>query len=77
VESIFEGFNGTIFAYGQTSSGKTFTMQGLIDDEVYQGIIPRINRQVFELIQERKNSQTEFTVTISMMEIYMERIKVC
>lgn len=43
VESVLEGFNGTIFAYGQTSSGKTHTMQGVdIHDDETKGIIPRI-----------------------------------
>jgi kinesin family protein 5 len=52
VESVLEGFNGTIFAYGQTSSGKTHTMQGpSIDDEVQKGIIPRMVDYVFRHIQ--------------------------
>jgi len=43
VESVMEGFNGTIFAYGQTASGKTHTMQGMdINDPETMGIIPRI-----------------------------------
>jgi Tfp pilus assembly pilus retraction ATPase PilT len=43
VNSVLEGFNGTIFAYGQTSSGKTYTMQGYdIDQPGNKGIIPRM-----------------------------------
>ena len=46
---VLSGYNGTIFAYGQTSSGKTHTMEGIIDDPNMQGIIPRyfihINRR--------------------------------
>jgi len=76
VECIFEGFNGTIFAYGQTSSGKTFTMQGVLGDENYEGIIPRINKHVFEKITSKKDNQVEFSVIVSMIEIYMEKIKV-
>ena len=38
---VLSGYNGTIFAYGQTSSGKTHTMEGIIDDPTMQGIIPR------------------------------------
>ena len=38
---VLSGYNGTIFAYGQTSSGKTHTMEGIIDDPNMQGIIPR------------------------------------
>jgi hypothetical protein len=46
VESVFEGFNGTIFAYGQTSSGKTYTMQG--GEAQYKGLIPRIVEMIFQ-----------------------------
>jgi len=46
---VLEGFNGTVLAYGQTSSGKTFTMQGPdIEDSEMQGIIPRMVKTVFE-----------------------------
>lgn len=49
IESVLDGFNGTILAYGQTSSGKTFTMQGPdIEDSELQGIIPRMVKTVFE-----------------------------
>ena len=41
IEDVLSGYNGTIFAYGQTSSGKTFTMYGDIYDEESKGIIPR------------------------------------
>lgn len=52
IESVLDGFNGTIFAYGQTSSGKTHTMQGPdIEDIEMQGIIPRMVRTVFARIE--------------------------
>lgn len=41
IESVLEGYNGTIFAYGQTGTGKTHTMEGLKADPVHKGIIPR------------------------------------
>lgn len=41
VEGVTEGYNGTIFAYGQTGCGKTFTMQGMSNDSVNKGVIPR------------------------------------
>jgi len=48
VDSVMEGYNGTIFAYGQTSSGKTHTMLGPdIDNEEQKGIIPRMVGGVF------------------------------
>jgi kinesin family member 5 len=75
IESVLEGFNGTVLAYGQTSSGKTFTMQGPdIMDPMQQGIIPRMVKTVFEKI-ESASEDIEFTVKISMIEIYMEKIK--
>jgi len=69
-----EGFNGTIFAYGQTSSGKTHTMAGNIDDVEMQGIIPRMVRTVFNRI-ENAGENMEFAVKVSFCEIYNERIK--
>ena len=50
VDSVLEGFNGTIFAFGQTSSGKTHTMQGVIDHPELEGIIPRMIRHIFNFI---------------------------
>jgi kinesin family protein 5 len=75
VESVMQGFNGTVFAYGQTSSGKTFTMTGPdIDDFEMQGIIPRMVHTVFEDISST-DSHIEFTVKVSYCEIYLEKIK--
>ena len=69
-----EGYNGTIFAYGQTSSGKTFTMEGLsIDDDKLKGIVPRMMDNIFDLI-ESAPEELEFTVKCSFLEIYKERI---
>ncbi len=74
VSAVMDGFNGTVFAYGQTSSGKTHTMTGVIDDPEMQGIIPRIVTNVFTEIEEA-SEDIEFVVKVSMVEIYMERIK--
>lgn len=75
IESVMEGFNGTVFAYGQTGSGKTFTMQGPdIEDLETQGIVPRMVRTVFNRI-DNSSENIEFTVKVSMMEIYMEKIR--
>ena len=70
-----EGFNGTVFAYGQTSSGKTHTMTGpdMMNKET-RGVIPRMVSHVFEQIA-MANSDMEFTVKVSMIEIYMEKIQ--
>ena len=75
VDDILNGYNGTVFAYGQTGAGKSYTMMGSdIDDDEYRGIIPRITEQIFASILS-STSNIEYTVRVSYMEIYMERIK--
>ncbi|KAL9310063.1 Kinesin-like protein KIN-7N [Arabidopsis thaliana] len=69
INAAVEGFNGTAFAYGQTSSGKTFTMTG---SETDPGIIRRSVRDVFERIH--MISDREFLIRVSYMEIYNEEI---
>jgi len=70
-----EGFNGTILAYGQTSSGKTHTMQGIIDNPFEEGIIPRMIKYIYEMIRDSPPS-VEYIVKASMFEIYKEKIRV-
>eukprot|EP00929_Paragymnodinium_shiwhaense_P036198 TRINITY_DN1942_c1_g1_i1.p1 TRINITY_DN1942_c1_g1~~TRINITY_DN1942_c1_g1_i1.p1 ORF type:complete len:775 (+),score=201.66 TRINITY_DN1942_c1_g1_i1:176-2500(+) len=74
VESVLQGFNGTIFAYGQTSSGKTHTMEGDLVNPEKQGIIPRIVSAIFDGIFSADDS-IEFVIRVSMFEIYNEHIK--
>ncbi|KAH7396868.1 P-loop containing nucleoside triphosphate hydrolase protein, partial [Phaeosphaeria sp. MPI-PUGE-AT-0046c] len=75
VDDILNGYNGTVFAYGQTGAGKSYTMMGSdIDDEAGRGVIPRIIQQVFASIM-ASPSNIEYTVRVSYMEIYMERIR--
>ncbi|KKZ61847.1 kinesin heavy chain [[Emmonsia] crescens] len=75
VDDILNGYNGTVFAYGQTGAGKSYTMMGSdIDDEVGKGIIPRIVEQMFASILASPGN-IEYTVRVSYMEIYMERIR--
>ncbi|MCJ1417567.1 Kinesin heavy chain [Xylographa parallela] len=75
VDDILNGYNGTVFAYGQTGAGKSYTMMGSdIDDEDSKGIIPRIVEQIFESILASPGN-IEYTVRVSYMEIYMERIR--
>ncbi|KAG9325109.1 hypothetical protein KVV02_006771 [Mortierella alpina] len=70
VQSAMEGYNGTVFAYGQTSSGKTYTMSGT---EKQPGITPRAVEDVFKYI--RENSEREFLLRVSYLEIYNESIR--
>ncbi|KAI9711298.1 MAG: Kinesin heavy chain [Bogoriella megaspora] len=75
VDDILNGYNGTVFAYGQTGAGKSYTMMGGdIDDDESKGIIPRIVEQIFAGILESPGN-IEYTVRVSYMEIYMERIR--
>lgn len=69
VTSALKGINGTIFAYGQTSSGKTYTMMG---DESNPGIIPLIVSEIFTQIE--NTEEREFLLRIGYIEIYNERI---
>ncbi|KAM9339637.1 LOW QUALITY PROTEIN: centromere-associated protein E [Symphorus nematophorus] len=69
VVSTVEGYNGTIFAYGQTSSGKTFTMMG--SDHI-PGVIPLAVDDVFQTI--KSCPKKEFLLRVSYMEIYNETV---
>lgn len=69
VQSALAGFNGTIFAYGQTSSGKTFTMMG---DGESPGIIPLTISNIFQAIENTPGR--EYLIRVSFMEIYNETI---
>ena len=72
INKVMEGYNGTIFAYGQTSSGKTYTMEGLSLDSENRGIIPRMMGYIFQKIREMEAIQ--FRVKCSFIEIYNEKI---
>lgn len=75
VDDILNGYNGTVFAYGQTGAGKSYTMMGTsIDDVEGRGVIPRIVEQIFASILS-STANIEYTVRVSYMEIYMERIR--
>ncbi|KAM6221995.1 centromere-associated protein E [Rhynchocyon petersi] len=69
IEAAIQGYNGTIFAYGQTASGKTYTMMGSQD---YLGVIPRAIHDIFKKIKEFPDR--EFLLRVSYMEIYNETI---
>lgn len=73
VDSLLKGFNCTIFAYGQTGTGKTYTMEGSDDFEGI-GIIPRTFEQIFDHINSNKSHQ-QFLIRCSMLELYNEELK--
>merc|ERR1712223_1516651 len=70
VKDVLMGYNGTIFAYGQTSSGKTHTMEGVMENTDLQGIIPRINNDIYSM-----EENLEFHIKVSYFEIYMDKIR--
>uniref|UniRef100_A0A3B3CGK3 Kinesin-like protein n=1 Tax=Oryzias melastigma TaxID=30732 RepID=A0A3B3CGK3_ORYME len=74
VKDVLGGYNGTIFAYGQTSSGKTHTMEGNLHDPQEMGIIPRIAEDIFEHIF-AMDENLEFHIKVSYFEIYMDKIR--
>ena len=74
ISAAFEGINGTIFCYGQTASGKTYTMEGIASDENLRGIIPRMMHLVFETINSG-SSEIEFSVKCQYYQIYNEKIQ--
>eukprot|EP01116_Phalansterium_solitarium_P010379 TRINITY_DN2510_c0_g1_i3.p1 TRINITY_DN2510_c0_g1~~TRINITY_DN2510_c0_g1_i3.p1 ORF type:complete len:843 (+),score=357.36 TRINITY_DN2510_c0_g1_i3:194-2722(+) len=73
VRDVLDGYNATIFAYGQTGSGKTFTMFGIRNDPNLRGLIPRASSYIFNAI-EQDDSDIEYAIKISFLEIYKERI---
>ncbi|UJR28430.1 hypothetical protein I4U23_009670 [Adineta vaga] len=74
VDAVLEGYNGTIFAYGQTGTGKTFTMEGKKDDIKNYGIIPNSFAHVFLEIS-KANKDVNYLVSVSYLEIYNEEVR--
>ena len=72
IKSFIKGINGTIFVYGQTTSGKTYTMLGNVD---YPGILPCSLKNLFDLLEkEKKEKNLSFNLYCSYIEIYNEII---
>ena len=73
VDAVLDGFNGTIFAYGQTGTGKTYTMEGLRNDPEKRGVIPNSFEHIFSHIAKSVNQQ--YLVRASYLEIYQEEVR--
>ncbi|XP_043196393.1 osmotic avoidance abnormal protein 3-like [Amphibalanus amphitrite] len=73
VEGTLEGYNGTIFAYGQTGCGKSFSMQGIKDPPTQVGLIPRAFEHIFDVTS--TSDESKFLVHGSYLEIYNEEIR--
>ncbi|XP_024884643.1 kinesin-like protein unc-104 isoform X16 [Temnothorax curvispinosus] len=74
LEHAFEGYNVCIFAYGQTGAGKSYTMMGK-QEEGQEGIIPQICKDLFSKISYTSNERLKYSVEVSYMEIYCERVR--
>ncbi|XP_034018144.1 kinesin-like protein KIF3C isoform X2 [Thalassophryne amazonica] len=74
IDSVLAGFNGTIFAYGQTGTGKTYTMQGAWLDPEKRGVIPNAFDHIFTNIS-RSQADRQYLVRASYLEIYREEIR--
>ncbi|NWI91039.1 KIF1B protein, partial [Pitta sordida] len=74
LQHAFEGYNVCIFAYGQTGAGKSYTMMGKQEKD-QQGIIPQLCEDLFSRISDTTNDNMSYSVEVSYMEIYCERVR--
>lgn len=76
VNGVIEGYNGTVFAYGQTSCGKTFTMEGIQSPSAQRGIIPRCCEHILNGTRRQSvGKQAKYLLRVSYLEIYNEEIR--
>lgn len=71
VVSVLDGYNVCIFAYGQTGTGKTFTMEG---SEHNRGVNYRTLQQLFNIVKERRETFV-YDISVSVLEVYNEQIR--
>ncbi|XP_046809871.1 kinesin-like protein unc-104 isoform X12 [Lucilia cuprina] len=74
LQHSFDGYNVCIFAYGQTGAGKSYTMMGK-QEEHQEGIIPMICKDLFNRIRSTETGELKYSVEVSYMEIYCERVR--
>lgn len=74
LDHAFAGYNVCIFAYGQTGAGKSYTMMGK-QEEGHEGIIPLICKDMFKKIANCTDDELQYSVEVSYMEIYCERVR--
>ena len=73
VQSVVEGYNGTVLCYGQTGAGKTYSMTGSASVFKYRGLVPRAISQVYALTSNKFDQA--ITIRVSYSEIYNEKIR--
>ena len=74
VEEVLAGFNCTVFAYGQTGTGKTYTMEGELTADIgsrHAGVIPRSVHTIFDVLE---HQALEYSVKVSFLELYNEEL---
>lgn len=69
IDEVLQGFNCTVFAYGQTGTGKTHTMEGEMGTGPQAGVIPRSLHMIFDKLT---RTASEFSVRLSFLELYNE-----
>jgi len=69
IDEVLNGLNCTVFAYGQTGTGKTYTIEGLSDKREHFGVIPRAVNQIFDTLSEKT---TQYKIKVSFLELYNE-----
>ncbi|KAK9887981.1 hypothetical protein WA026_000272 [Henosepilachna vigintioctopunctata] len=74
LQHSFDGYNVCIFAYGQTGAGKSYTMMGT-QEEGQEGIIPQVCQDLFKRIRSNTDPDIKYSVEVSYMEIYCERVR--
>lgn len=72
IKEVLKGYNCTVFAYGQTGTGKTFTMEGIEGNEALQGMIPRAVRELFSFSEVTNKFDN---VEVSYLELYNEELR--
>lgn len=70
LDSVLQGFNATVFAYGQSGSGKTYTMTGNLNKEELKGMMPQAVSFLFEEIKKLTTNTHQFKVKVSYIELY-------
>eukprot|EP00756_Hemistasia_phaeocysticola_P011206 Hpha_TRINITY_DN15097_c2_g5::TRINITY_DN15097_c2_g5_i1::g.123435::m.123435 len=75
MDSVLDGFNSTIFAYGQSGSGKTYTMAGNLEKQELRGIIPRSFDYIFDFIKSKAGPSCKFNVYCSYLELYNGQLR--
>lgn len=72
IDGVLSGYNGTIFSFGQSGTGKTYTMMGQLENKLDMGIAPRSFEYLFENI--KVDDDSKYNVYIAYIQIYMETV---